>query len=339
MAVVGAGYWGPNLVRNISQSPVAELKWVCDLDVARAARTIGRRADVAVTADVSEVLADPAVDAVAIATPSGTHLQLGLAALQAGKHVLIEKPLASTVDEGERLVTEAKQRGLVLMCDHTFCYTPVVRRLRELLHGGELGDLHYIDSTRVNLGLVQNDIDVFWDLAPHDLSVLDFILPTGCHPVEVAAHGADPLGTGHACVGYMTLPLSTGAIAHVTVNWLSPTKIRQTVVSGSKRMALWDDLKVGSRLALFDRGVDVSPVNDGEEKRNRMVSYRTGDVVMPALPETEALGGVVTEFAEAITESRPALTDGESGLRILRVLEAAHKSLDSGGAAIPLDVW
>jgi predicted dehydrogenase len=339
MAVIGAGYWGPNLVRNISLSPVAELKWVCDLDVARAARTLGRRTDVGVTADVSDVLADPSVDAVAIATPSGTHLTLGLAALQAGKHVLIEKPLAASVQEGEQLVEEARDRGLVLMCDHTFCYTPVVRRLRELLHSGELGDLHYIDSTRVNLGLVQNDIDVFWDLAPHDLSVLDFILPAGCHPVEVAAHGADPLGTGHACVGYMTLPLSTGAIAHVTVNWLSPTKIRQTVVSGSKRMALWDDLRVGSRLALFDRGVDVTPVNDGEEKRNRMVSYRTGDVVMPALPETEALGDVIAEFADAILDERAALTDGEAGLRILRVLEAAHKSLDSGGTAIPLDIW
>jgi predicted dehydrogenase len=338
MAVIGAGYWGPNLVRNISLSPVAELKWVCDLDVSRAARTIGRRTDVGITADVKEVLADPAVDAVAIATPSGTHLGLGLAALEAGKHVLIEKPLAASVQEGEQLVEEARDRNLVLMCDHTFCYTPVVRRLRDLLHSGELGDLHYIDSTRVNLGLVQNDIDVFWDLAPHDLSVLDFILPEGCHPVEVAAHGADPLGTGHACVGYLTLPLSTGAIAHVTVNWLSPTKIRQTVVSGSKRMALWDDLKVGSRLALFDRGVDVTPVNDGEEKRSRMVSYRTGDVVMPALPETEALGDVIAEFADAIMEERSALTDGESGLRILRVLEAAHKSLDSGGTAIPLDV-
>jgi predicted dehydrogenase len=338
VAVVGAGYWGPNLIRNFLSSPDAELRWVCDLDAERAARVIGRRSEVRIATELDQVLADPEVEAVAIATPSWTHLPLGLAALRAGKHVLMEKPLATSVEEGEQLVATAAEHGRVLMCDFTFCYTPVVRRLREMISSGELGDVLYIDTVRVNLGLVQDDIDVFWDLGPHDLSILDYILTDRYRPVEIAATGADPLGTGQTCVGYLSLTLATGAIAHVTLNWLSPTKIRQMVISGSKRMALWDDLKVGARLSLYDRGVEITPVVDRDEKRKRMVSYRTGDIVTPALPETEALSAVVSEFANCIREGRTPLTDGKAGLRNLHILEAAGKSLLSGGAPIPLEV-
>ncbi|WP_084703666.1 Gfo/Idh/MocA family protein [Phaeacidiphilus oryzae] len=338
VAVIGAGYWGPNLVRNFQSSPAFRLKWVCDLDEERARRALGGYSTVGATADYPAVLADPSVHAVAVATPAGTHLDVALAALRAGKHVLVEKPLAATYADGRRLVAEAEARGLVLMCDHTYCYTPAVGRIRELVHSGELGEVHFVDSVRINLGLVQKDIDVLWDLAPHDLSILDFILPANVEPVAVAAHGADPIGAGQACVAYLTLQLSTGAIAHVHVNWLSPTKVRTTLVGGAKRTLLWDDLNPAQRVAVFDRGVDLaSPAELGaEERRDALVSYRSGDMVAPALGEKEALRGMVEEFAGAIRERRAPLTDGWSGLRVLDILEAASRSLAFHGAVVGL---
>src|SRR6266545_938344 len=199
VAVIGAGYWGPNLVRNIQATPRFELKALCDLDLDRAKAVLGRYSTVRATSSLTEVLADPEIGAVAIATPAATHLEVALAALEAGKHVLVEKPLASSYGDGLKLVTAAQERGLVLMLDHTFCYTPVVRRLRELVRGGDLGELQYVDSVRINLGIVQPDIDVLWDLAPHDLSILDSILPDDVTPVAVAAHGSDPADLGRAC--------------------------------------------------------------------------------------------------------------------------------------------
>jgi predicted dehydrogenase len=338
IAVVGAGYWGPNLVRNFMSSPAFRLRWLCDLDVARARSVLGQYSTVAVTGDLAEVLADDAVQAVAIATPAGTHLPVALAALRAGKHVLVEKPLAATYDEGRQLVDEAARRGLTLMCDHTYCYTPAVLRIRELLHDGELGELHYLDSVRINLGLVQRDIDVVWDLAPHDLSIIDFVLPPGVHATGVAAHGADGIGAGRACVAYLTLRLNTGAIAHVHVNWLSPVKIRTTIVGGSKRTVVWDDLNPSQRLSVFDRGVDVASRDElgPEQRRDMLISYRSGDMVAPALTEREALRTMVDEYARAIATGTPALTDGLAGLRVLGILEAASRSLGEGGKMIDL---
>ena len=338
VAVVGAGYWGPNLVRNFQSSPSFRLRWLCDLDVARARKVLGGYSTVAATADYAEVLADDEVDAVAIATPAATHRDLALAALRAGKHVLVEKPLAATYADGQLLVEEADRRGLTLMCDHTYCYTPAVTKLRELIRDGVLGDLHFIDSVRINLGLVQRDIDVLWDLAPHDLSILDSILPEGMEPVAVAAHGADPIGAGRACVAYLTLRLAGGAIAHIHVNWLSPTKVRTTMVGGSKRTVVWDDLNPAQRVAVFDRGVDMSaPEELGAQARQQMlVSYRSGDMTAPALTEREALGAMVEEYAAAIRDRRPALTDGRAGLRVLDILEAASRSLDFQGAVVGL---
>jgi len=254
VAVIGAGYWGPNLVRNFQASPSFRLRWLCDLDVARAERVLGNYSTVKVTASLDEVLADPQTQAIAVATPAGTHLPVAMAALRAGKHVLVEKPLAATYDEGRQLVEEADERGLTLMCDHTFCYTPVVSRIRDLLHSGEIGDLLYLDSVRINLGLVQRDIDVIWDLAPHDLSVLDFVLPDGVVPVSVSAHGSDPIGAGRACIGYLSLQLSSGAIAHIHVNWLSPIKLRTVIIGGSKRTLVWDDLNPMHRRGRRCRG-------------------------------------------------------------------------------------
>ncbi|WP_045303750.1 Gfo/Idh/MocA family protein [Saccharothrix sp. ST-888] len=338
LAVVGAGYWGPNLVRNFQASEEFRLRWVCDLDLARAERVLGEYSTVAATDDYAAVLADPGVAAVAVATPAGTHLEVALAALRAGKHVLVEKPLAATGEEGRRLVAEAERRGLVLMCDHTYCYTPAVSRIRELVGSGELGDIQFFDSVRINLGLVQKDVDVLWDLAPHDLSILDAVLPEADRPVAVAAQGADPLGVGRACVAYLTLQLASGAIAHVHVNWLSPTKVRTTMVGGSKRTVIWDDLNPQQRIALFDRGVDLATpeqLGDGE-RRERLVNYRSGDMIAPALGEKEALRGVVEEFAAAIRQGRAPLTDGRSGLRVLEILEAAALSLERDGALVPL---
>ncbi|WP_327130729.1 Gfo/Idh/MocA family oxidoreductase [Streptomyces sp. NBC_01343] len=338
VAVVGAGYWGPNLVRNFQSSPGFRLRWLCDLNVDRARQVLGHYSTVQATSDYAAVLADPAVDAVAVATPAGTHLDVALAALRAGKHVLVEKPLAATYEDGLKLVTEAEERGLTLMCDHTYCYTPAVSRIRDMVRSGDLGDIQFFDSVRINLGLVQKDIDVLWDLAPHDLSVLDFILPDNVHPVAVAAHGADPIGAGQSCVAYLTLTLNTGAIAHVHVNWLSPVKVRTTMVGGSKRTLVWDDLNPTQRVAVYDRGVDMTAPQEigADERRDVLVSYRSGDMVAPAIGEKEALRSMVEEFAAAIRTRRPALTDGWAGLQVIDILEAASRSLEFRGAVVGL---
>jgi predicted dehydrogenase len=323
-------------VRNFQASPEFHLESLCDLDLDRARRVLGRYSTVAATSELATVLADPRVAAVAIATPAGTHLDVALAALRAGKHVLVEKPLAATYAGGLRLVAEADERGLTLMCDHTYCYTPAVGRIREAVRSGELGEVHYLDSVRINLGLVQRDIDVIWDLAPHDLSILDFVLPEGVEPTSVSAAGADPIGAGRACVAYLTLRLNTDAIAHVHVNWLSPIKVRTTIVGGSKRTLVWDDLNPTQRLGIFDRGVDVARPDElgADERRDMMVSYRAGDMVAPALTEREALGQMVAQFASAIRSGEPSLTDGRSGLRVLDLLQAASRSLADGGRPI-----
>ena len=339
VAVVGAGYWGPNLVRNFMSSADFHLRWLCDLDIARARKVLGRYSTVQATADIDAVLSDPSVHAVAVATPAGTHHDVAMAALRAGKHVLVEKPLAANRADAASLVAEAQARGLTLMCDHTYCYTPAVTRIREALHSGELGEVQYLDSVRINLGLVQRDIDVLWDLAPHDLSVLDFIMPLGVAPVSVSAHGADPIGAGRACVAYLTLRMSNGALAHVHVNWLSPIKVRQMIIGGSKRTLVWDDLNPTQRISIFDRGVDLATPAElnADERRDVLVSYRSGDMVAPAFTEREALSQMAEQFARSIRTGEPGATDGRSGLRVLEILEAASLSLASAGATIALE--
>ena len=226
IAVIGAGYWGPNLARNFSSGAEWELAAVCDIDKDRAQALVDRVGRPDVYSDLGELLARDDLDAVAVATPARTHHAVVLAALRAGKHVLVEKPLADSRDLAGEMVREAALRGLTLMTDHTYCYTAAVIRIREIIETGALGDLLFLDSVRINLGLIQPDVNVFWDLAPHDLSIIDFVLPGGLRPRTVSAHGADPLGAGRACIGYLTVPLDNGAIAHVHVNWLSPTKRR-----------------------------------------------------------------------------------------------------------------
>lgn len=338
IAVVGAGYWGPNLARNFRSSPDWELAAICDLDRARAERVAERVGGVRVETDLGVVLSDTTIDAIAIATPAGTHHPIALAALTAGKHVVVEKPFADTGGRGRDMVEEAAARGLVLMTDHTYCYTPAVQKIHDLVHEGALGDILFIDSVRINLGLVQPDVDVFWDLAPHDLSILDFILPEGLTPRSVAAFGSDPLGAGKACVGYLVIPLPNGAMAHVHVNWLSPTKIRQMVIGGSRRTLVWDDLNPQQRISVYDRGVDLGEQTSPKiDRAAATVSYRLGDTWSPALPEYEALGAMAGEFAASIRNGRPARTDGRAGMRVLSILEAATRSLTSGEGMVPVD--
>jgi predicted dehydrogenase len=339
VAIVGAGYWGPNLARNFRTSPLWELAAICDLDLDRARRLADQGGNARAETSLDAVLADDDIDAVAIATPAATHHRIAMAAMTAGKHVLVEKPLADSVERGMEMVRAATDRGLVLMADHTYCYTPAVLKMRELIQEGALGEVLFIDSVRINLGLIQPDVDVFWDLAPHDLAIIDFLLPGGLRPVSVSAVGADPLGSGKACVGYLTLPLANGAMAHVHVNWLSPTKIRQMIVGGTKRTLVWDDLNPQQRLSVYDRGVDLDlQILDGVERRAATVSYRLGDTWSPALPEKEALGSMVDEFAESIRAGRSPRTDGLAGLRVLSILDAARRSLDASGAAAGADL-
>jgi predicted dehydrogenase len=335
IAVVGAGYWGPNLARNFSASPDWQLIAICDLDRDRAQLVADQLGRVPVVTSLDELLASDDLDAIAIATPAKTHFPIAMQALAAGKHVVVEKPLADSGGNGQAMVLEAATRGLILMADHTYCYTPAVLKIRELIAGGALGDILFIDSVRINLGLIQPDVDVFWDLAPHDLSILDFVLPGGLRPTAVAAQGADPLGAGRSCIGYLTLPLASGAIAHVHVNWLSPTKIRQMVIGGSKRTLVWDDLNPQQRLSVYDRGVDLGKQSAGRtDRRDANISYRLGDTWSPALPEREALATMAGEFASSIRSGRAPRTDGEAGLRVLAVLEAATRSLALSGSSV-----
>jgi len=338
VAVIGAGYWGPNLARNLRASRDWNLAAICDLDLERARKVADAVGGAPVTSDLQAVLSDPLIDAVAVATPARTHHSIVLAALDAGKHVMVEKPLADTSDRGFEMVRRAQERGVVLMADHTYCYTPAVLKMRELIAKGALGDILFVDSVRINLGLIQPDVDVFWDLAPHDLSIMDFVLPGGLKAASVSAHGSDPLGTGKSCIGYLAMPLEGGAMAHVHVNWLSPTKIRRMVIGGTRRTLVWDDLNPQQRLSVYDRGVDVRTASKrtAPDRRAANVSYRLGDTWAPALEEREALGSVVTEFAASIHERRASRTSGAAGLRVLSVLDAAAGSLAAFGAPFPV---
>ena len=333
IAVVGAGYWGPNLARNFRSSSEWDLAAICDIDQERAEHISDLVGGVPVITRLDDLLARDDLDAIAIATPARTHHDIALAALRAGKHVVVEKPLADDGERGLDMLHEADARGLVLMADHTYCYTPAALKIRELIQEGALGDILFIDSVRINLGLVRPDVDVFWDLAPHDLSIIDFVVPGGLRPTSVSAQGADPLGAGKACVGYLTIPLADGAIAHVHVNWLSPIKIRQMVIGGTKQTLVWDDLNPQQRVSVYDRGVDLhSQSLQGADRTAATISYRLGDTWSPALPEHEALSAMATEFAQSIKRGIPPRTDGRAGMRVLSVLEAAARSLADSGA-------
>lgn len=344
VAVIGSGSGAPGLTRGFAQSTDWELVALCDTDRSRAERLAGEAGRPAVTTSTTELLADHDVDAVVIAAPAHTHCEIALQALAAGKHVLLEKPLADTTGAAVEMVAAAESRGRVLMANHPYCYTPAVLKVRELIAGGELGEIRYVDSVRINHDFVQSDTDVFWDQAAHDLSVLDFVLPGGLEPQFVSAQGADPLRSGKACVGYLNLPLSNGALAHVHVNWLSPTKVQQMVIGGSRKTLVWDDLNPQQRLSVFDR--DAVPdrrqegLVDARTGPGAAISSRLAGAWSPPLSESTPLALMVSNFADAIRGHRPALTDGRSALRVLSVLESASTSLARGGATTTIpDPW
>lgn len=334
VAVVGCGYWGPNLIRNFNTSLDTRLAWFCDVNGERLGAMGSRYPDVRTTLDFQQILDDPRVDAVAVATPVSNHFSISRAALEQGKHVLLEKPLALSVAEGRQLVELAERNGLKLMCDHTFCYTSAVRKIRDVVNRGDLGELLYFDSVRINLGHFQSDCNVVWDLATHDLSIIDYVVDR--RPVSVSVHGVSHGGNGLASMAYLSLNFDDDFIAHIHVNWLSPVKVRMTMIGGREKMLVWNDMDQGEKIKIYDKGIDVD-MDRHEEKAQRMISYRSGDMRSPHLSQTEALTRVVDEFATCIRENRKPLTDGVAALRVLTILEAADRSVQCHGANIPIE--
>lgn len=332
IGVIGYGYWGPNLVRNFSDAPEFKVAAVSDLNPQRLSLAQSRHPAAAVHADYRALLDDPAVDAVAIATPVSTHYPIAMAALQAGKHVFIEKPLAESAEQAERLIEEAARRGLVLQVDHTFVYTGAVRKIRELADAGELGELYYYDSVRINLGLFQSDISVLWDLAVHDLSIIDYLFPRP--PVAVSATGTSHVDGQPANIAFMTLYFENNAIAHVHVNWLAPVKVRRTLIGGSRKMVVYDDLEPSEKIKVYDKGITLG--GQKEHLYKALIDYRSGDMWAPRLELAEALKVEARSFARAIAEGEASPSDGESGLRVVRVLEAATRSLNLRGQPVEL---
>jgi predicted dehydrogenase len=337
IGVIGCGYWGPNLLRNFAENEGARLRWMCDLDERRL-EALGRRYPSAeTTRDYKRMLADAELEAVVIATPVATHYNFAREALLAGKHVLIEKPFTASVREGAELIELAARERLTLMVDHTFIYTGAVRKIKEIVASGELGELLYFDSTRINLGLFQHDINVVWDLAPHDLSIMDYII--GRAPSALTATGSCHIERGIENIAYVMLRFADEFIAHFHFNWLSPVKIRRTLIAGSRKMVVYDDIEPTEKIRVYDKGVTTNRSAgevDRETAYKTLVSYRTGDVWVPKLDSTEALRYVCQEFLDAIAEGRPALTDGEAGLRVVRLLEAAQASINQGGRLVEL---
>jgi predicted dehydrogenase len=337
IGVVGCGYWGPNLIRNFAENERAQLRWICDTDEKRLG-AIGRRYPAARTAaDYAQLLADPELSAVVVATPVATHYAFARAALEAGKHVLIEKPFTTNSREARELVALAERRGLTLMVDHTFVYTGAVRRIKEIVESGELGELLYFDSVRINLGLFQRDINVVWDLAPHDLSIMDYLVARDA--VALTATGSSHIEAGIENIAYVMLRFKDSFIAHFHFNWLSPVKIRRTLIAGSRKMIVYDDIEPTEKVRVYDKGVTTNRIESDSDKEaayQTLVSYRTGDVWVPKLDSTEALTHVAAEFLDAIAERRAPLTDGAAGLRVVRLLEAAQESINQGGKLIEL---
>jgi predicted dehydrogenase len=334
VAVVGCGYWGPNLIRNFAACPDTRLTAVCDKDPDRLRKALAAYPAVEPVADFHELLGRDDIDAVAIATPVSTHFPLGLAALQAGKHVLVEKPIAANVRQAEQLVRLAADQRRILMVDHTFVYSGPVRLIKKLIDTGEIGEVYFVDSVRINLGLFQHDVNVIWDLAPHDLSILDFLL--GRLPKSLAA-----IGTSHADnqneiedVAYLNLDFGAGLLASFHVNWLSPVKVRHFIIGGSKKSIVYNDLEPAEKVKVYDRGITVS--EDLEARRGVLVGYRSGDVWSPHIEQSEPLQNMVRHFAECIREGKRPMSDGESGLRVVRILDAAQRSIKAQGGRITL---
>jgi predicted dehydrogenase len=334
IGVIGYGYWGPNLVRNCFESREAEVACVSDLRDDRLALLACRYPTVRTTRDVCDLIDDPTIDAVAIATPVSTHYELALRSLQAGKHVLVEKPLASDTTQVQHLMDAAQKRNRVLMVDHTFVYTGSVRKIRELVDAGGLGEIYYYDSVRVNLGLFQHDVNVLWDLAVHDLAIMDFVLPF--RPCAVSATGLSHVPGGTENIAYMTLFFEGSQIAHIHANWLAPVKLRRTLIGASRKMIVYDDLDQGEKIRVYDKGITLNPQQNPEKLYQMLVGYRTGDMLAPQIDGTEALRREIDHFLHCIRQNEEPVTGGSAGLRVVEILQAASQSMVQRGRPVEL---
>jgi predicted dehydrogenase len=330
VGVIGYGYWGPNIVRNLHALDSTRVETVCDKSEAALSRVRKSYPAMKTCTDSSEILTSPTIDAVAVVTPVWTHYELAKAALQNGKHVFVEKPFTSNSKQAEELIELAARKNLTIMVDHTFLFTGAVRKIRELTESGALGDLYYYDSLRVNLGLFQHDVSVIWDLAPHDLSIMDHLIKGD--PEAIVATGQKHLN-GVEDVAFMTIYFPGNVIAHVNVNWLSPVKIRTTLIGGQKKMLVWNDLVVDEKIRVYDKGVQIA---SGDGIRDLLVNYRTGDMWAPQVQQLEALHVELDYFADCIMNHKVPFNDGHAGLRVVRMLEAAEMSIQKRGELIRL---
>jgi predicted dehydrogenase len=333
IGVIGFGYWGPNLVRNFSELQKTKVLTICDTRQERLKNAQTRYVGIETTSDYNDLINHPGIDAIAIATPVSTHYELALKALQNGKHVLVEKPLTMTSEQGIRLIDEATKRKLVLMVDHTFIYTGAVRKIKELMSNDGIGQILYYDSVRVNLGLFQTDINVVWDLAVHDLSIMDYVLET--EPVAVSATGMSHVNGKPEDVAYLTLFFNSNLIAHIHINWLAPVKVRCTLIGGDKKMIVYDDIEPSEKIKVYDKGIVLQ--NNGDGIYKEIAGYRTGDMWAPKLDGTEALKTEMLHFIDCIEGGKQPVTDGVAGLKIVRILEAATQSMMNKGQPVELN--
>lgn len=331
VGVIGYGYWGPRIVRNFHGIEGVEVAAVCDKNPASLKRAKHDYPSIHVTTDLCEVLAAADIDAVAVITPVWTHFELAKAALENGKHVFVEKPFTSTAAQARELIELADRKNLQIMVDHTFLFTGAVKKIKQLVDEGAVGDLYYYDSTRVNLGLFQHDVNVLWDLAPHDLSIMDHVI--GKKPEYVAANGQSHLN-GLEDLAYLTIYFSDKIIAHINVNWLSPVKVRTTLIGGEKKMLVWNDLEPDEKVRVYDKGVTV--VNGANSVYDLLVSYRSGDMWAPKVEQTEALAAEAKYFVDCLQKNQRPFNDGVAGLRVVEILEAADVSLKRRGEPIQI---
>lgn len=330
VGVIGYGYWGPNIVRNFHGLDNCQLVAVCDKSPAALKRAQKVYPGLTLTTEFADILNAPDIDAVAVVTPVWTHFDLAKAALENGKHVFVEKPFTSTPQQAEELIELAERKNLKIMVDHTFLFSGPVRKIRQIVDAGTLGPLYYFDSTRVNLGLFQHDVSVVWDLAPHDLSIMDYVINE--KPEAVVATGAKHLN-GLADMAFITVYFPRNIIAHINVNWLSPVKVRTTLIGGKDKMLMWNDLEPDEKIKIYDKGVDIT---SGQGVYDLLVSYRSGDVWAPKCEQTEALKVELGYFIDCIVNDRTPMNDGAAGLRIVQLLDAAEQSLADRGKVISL---
>ena len=331
LGVIGYGYWGPNVARNFNSCPGAKLVTICDLNEKRLKLAKSNFPFVNVSSNPNDLLNSDDIQAVAIVTPVFAHYELAKAALENGKHIFVEKPFTSNAEQAEELINLAHKKGLIIMVDHTFLFTGAVTKIKEIIDSQALGSLFFYDSTRVNLGLFQHDINVVWDLAPHDFSIMNYLLNKS--PVAISAQGTEHFGSGLEDVAYIAAHFDNGFIGHFHCNWLSPVKIRKTLISGDKKMLVWDDLESDEKIKIYDRGVEFK---NGEGIDKLLVSYRSGDMYSPRILNTEALQLEAQYFLECIENSIEPFNNGESGLKGVRKLEATDKSLKNGGEKIKI---